>query len=275
MSDVIVALDVETTGLSVARDDITQIGICVQSRAGEPLGEYESLVRADPRSPALDRVVIELTGIKPVDLVSAPTFKQVLSDITVFLDNVCPDQAPRLLLAHNGDGFDVPMIVQNIRRRLSIDDPMSILRTWKIEGCIDTLRVCRTELQSIRCQLPRNKRGLPSFKLVDIYKTTMGKPLSGAHTALCDARALCELVCGTDMGRAWPLSTYQNTLVKYCMLRSKKRRASASIRDIVQKQKKRRHNPTSHDEPGAVCGAADRHGAHVGDQGAPTTVPLA
>jgi len=64
----LVALDLETTGLSPRLDRIIEVG-AVRFRGNEVLATFQSLVRPEV---AIPQAVQELTGIRDADVVAAP-----------------------------------------------------------------------------------------------------------------------------------------------------------------------------------------------------------
>jgi ATP-dependent DNA helicase DinG len=76
-----VALDLETTGLDLARDAIIEIG-AVKFRDDEVLEEFGTLVNPGRRLPA---EIVALTGITDDDLNGAPRLEAVLPDLTRFV----------------------------------------------------------------------------------------------------------------------------------------------------------------------------------------------
>jgi len=95
----IVAFDLETTGLSVRTEEITEIGAVI-IRDGEVVETYQQLV--NPGKPLKPKIV-QLTGITDEMLKDAPTIDRVLPDFLAF----CGD---RPLLAHNAS-FDTGFLL--------------------------------------------------------------------------------------------------------------------------------------------------------------------
>ena len=93
-----VAFDLETTGLSAAKEEITEIGAAI-FRGGEVVAEYSQLVNPGKR---LTPKIIELTGITDAMLADKPTIQEVLPEFLKF----CGD---RPLAAHNAN-FDISFI---------------------------------------------------------------------------------------------------------------------------------------------------------------------
>lgn len=90
MRDVIVAVDLETTGLDPARDRIIEIG-AVKFQGSEILDEWQTLVNPGCPIPAF---ITRLTGITTQAVEDAPPVASVLPDLRRFIGS-----AP--LLAHN------------------------------------------------------------------------------------------------------------------------------------------------------------------------------
>ena len=99
-----VAFDLETTGLSVRKDVITEIGAVIL-RDGEVVDTFQSF--ANPHR-KLDAKNIELTGITDAMLADAPELEAVLPRFLVF----CGD---RPMVAHNAD-FDVGFLTAACER---------------------------------------------------------------------------------------------------------------------------------------------------------------
>jgi ATP-dependent DNA helicase DinG len=111
MRDVIVALDIETTGLDKERDAIIEIG-AVRFRGDEVLDNWETLV--NPERP-LPTYIERLTGITQAEVDDAPLLYQVLPQLARFVGD-----AP--VLGHNVS-FDLGFLRQHriLARNQSID----------------------------------------------------------------------------------------------------------------------------------------------------------
>lgn len=93
-----VSIDIETTGLSPAYDEIIEIG-AVKYRAGEIVDTFQSLVNPEME---IDDFITQMTGITNEMLVDAPILKNVLP---TFIEFVGKD----ILLGHNVN-FDINFI---------------------------------------------------------------------------------------------------------------------------------------------------------------------
>lgn len=155
MHGVLVALDLETTGLDIQNDSIIEIG-AVKIKDGQIIDEYTQLVNPGFEIPA---ETSRITGIYQDDLRSAPMLPQVLPNIREFVGNMP-------IIAHNVS-FDIGF--------------MHRFGSFKDNLPIDTV-----ELSSIL--LPRMAR----YNL-GILTSTLGIQLENAHRALDDARATALL----------------------------------------------------------------------------------
>jgi ATP-dependent DNA helicase DinG len=155
MRDVIVALDIETTGLDKERDAIIEIG-AVRFRGDEVLDNWETLVNPERPLPAY---IERLTGITQAEVDDAPLLYQVLPQLTRFVGD-----AP--ILGHNVS-FDLGFLRQH--------------RILAHNQSIDTY-----ELASVL--LPNAAR----YNL-GALATALGIPLLEVHRALADARTTHSL----------------------------------------------------------------------------------
>lgn len=83
------AIDFETTGLDASANRAIEIGIVCFSSSGEILDTFESLINANR-----DVGRSDIHGIKASDLIAAPTFSEIATEILSFLDGA-------VLVAHN------------------------------------------------------------------------------------------------------------------------------------------------------------------------------
>jgi DNA polymerase III epsilon subunit family exonuclease len=157
-----VVFDLETTGLSAARDRICEVG-AVRVRALEPVDSFESLV--NPRV-ALPEPIARLTGLREQELRRAPSIAPVLRRFLEFAGD-------ELLVAHNAR-FDQRFLEQQLLlrddRRLS-EPPLctAALARRLLEG-----RLRRVGLAS-----------LAHF---------FGVPATPCHRALPDAEATAQVL---------------------------------------------------------------------------------
>ncbi|MCG2767850.1 MAG: DEAD/DEAH box helicase family protein [Anaerolineae bacterium] len=155
MSQIYVALDIETTGLDVERDAITEIGI-VKFRDQEVISTWSSLV--NPRR-HIPYKIQRLTGITPEKVKDAPTISALLPHLAEFVGS-----AP--IIGHN-----VPFDLGFLRQQ----------RLFVQNAGIDTF-----ELASIL--VPE----APRYSLT-VLAETLGIEMENAHRALPDAIATKDI----------------------------------------------------------------------------------
>ena len=110
-SDEIVCFDIETTGLKVDREAITEIGAVVLKN-GQVTDRFQTFVNPGRR---LTPEIIGLTGITDAMLSGAPSPKEALTDFLSFVNG-------RPLAAHNAE-FDISFIRAGCRREGIPFDP--------------------------------------------------------------------------------------------------------------------------------------------------------
>ena len=144
LSDEIVAFDIETTGLSIENDRITEIGAVVYKN-GEMTDRFQTFV--DPGR-SIPPNISELTGIYDRDVFGPPSEGEA---VRAFLDFV----GDRPLAAHNAD-FDVGFISEVCRREGLKFDPVYV----------DTLPLAQAllpELRRYKLDIVSGRLGLPDF----------------------------------------------------------------------------------------------------------------
>src|SRR5438128_1882287 len=99
MDRTLVALDLETTGLTPRLDRIIEVG-AVRFRGDEVLATFQSLVRPEV---AIRRAVQELTGIRDADVAAAPPPEEILAQLIDFVGDSG-------VVAHSGT-FDLSFLV--------------------------------------------------------------------------------------------------------------------------------------------------------------------
>lgn len=168
----LVSVDLETTGLDAAHDEIIEIG-AVRLRDGQIVEEWSTLV--NPGRP-IPREISALTGIRPEDVLDAPGIHQVLPLLNGFVGN-----AP--WIAHN-IAFDAGFL----RRRGALTRNPQI-DTYELAAVL-LPRAPRYNLRSLTAQL--------------------GIDIGTAHRALADARATALLYWALwQRALALPLETLE------------------------------------------------------------------
>ncbi len=130
--DEYVVLDLETTGLDPAFDEIIEIAAIKYSN-GEKISEFTTLVKPEN---IIDEYITELTGITNEMVKDAPKIEKVLPELINFLGD-------SVIIAHNAN-FDVNFIYDNCASCLN--KPFS-------NDFIDTMRISRRLFKDIRHRL--------------------------------------------------------------------------------------------------------------------------
>lgn len=188
----LVYIDLETTGLSLATDEIVEIGALAEdSRAA-----FSTVIR--PVKMPADAGV---HGISPAELVGGPTFPDAFDRLVAFLvrlaasatshgDSSSSDEswpepprlrssAPRILLAaHNGIRFDFGFIASMCWRS---NMPWPVLGDWLYVDTLDVLRAADTSGACAKLQCQRISRGVLE---------------AAAHRALDDCVVLASVMRG-------------------------------------------------------------------------------
>jgi DNA polymerase-3 subunit epsilon len=160
-----VVVDLETTGGSSSEHRITEIG-AVKVRAGEVLGEFQTLVNPATPIPAFIAV---LTGITDAMVAGAPSEAEA---VPAFLEFA----AGSVLVAHNA-GFDIGFL-KAACTRLGLE--------WPAPEVLDTVRLARQALT--RDEAPNVKLAT----LARVFRTSV----QPNHRALSDARATVDVLHG-------------------------------------------------------------------------------
>jgi DNA polymerase-3 subunit epsilon len=173
------AVDLETTGLNPAYNEITQIGAILLDSKLEELGEFETLVRIEHPERGLEGGfdVFAYTGINPEDLKSAPTLRESLRNLEVFVRS------------HVGFGMkDVVVFGQNPRFDVGFIEAGYKKQGWKYPFDFHVLGL---ESMYVYHQLRKTGKMPPDITLKGICKTA-GVKNAKAHNAIADIRATVE-----------------------------------------------------------------------------------
>jgi DNA polymerase-3 subunit epsilon len=155
-------IDLETTGINVARDRIVEL--CVVKANIDGSVDIKTK-RINPTIPIpLETSMIH--GIYDEDIKDEPTFKQVARSLSEFLDG-CD------LAGFNSNRFDVPVLVEEFLR---VDTDIFSMKNRKL---IDAQRI-------FHLMEPRT--------LTAAYKFYCDKPLENAHSAEADTIATLEVL---------------------------------------------------------------------------------
>nr|WP_330387238.1 exonuclease domain-containing protein [[Clostridium] polysaccharolyticum] len=162
-----VVFDLETTGVSVYKDDIIEIS-AVKVQNGSVIDTFSTLV--NPLRP-IPKEATMVNGITDEMVADAPVLQEVLREFLAFIGN-------SVLVGHNIQSFDMNFIY---------DASMKLYNIPIENDFIDTLHMAR------KC-LPK----LSHHKLVDIAEY-FGISSEGAHRALNDC--IMNQLCYEELGK--------------------------------------------------------------------------
>lgn len=161
LSNDLVLLDLETTGIWVEKDRIIEIALIKLSPSG---GRMDYHKKVNPGIP-IPKIVTELTGISNQDVKDAPSFRVLSKEILEFIGKSD-------LAGFNIERFDLPLLEREFYDAgLKFD--------WKSRKIYDAQKVFHLN----------EKRDLSAA-----YKFYCDKELVGAHTALADTEAAYEIL---------------------------------------------------------------------------------
>lgn len=155
MRDVLVAVDLETTGLNPDYDRIIEIG-ALKFEGDEVIDEWESLI--DPGCP-VPPYIMQLTGIRDEDVQGAPRLSEMLPDLRLFIGEAT-------IVGHNV-GFDLAFL-----RRAGVARANPAVDTYTLASVM----------------LPATAR----YNLTALT-SMIGVPVEDAHRALDDCRGTMAL----------------------------------------------------------------------------------
>ena len=154
------ALDVETTGLRPLTHRIIEVA-AVRYRNGREVDSWVSFLNPDK---ALSATIINLTGIRDVDLEDAPRFRDIAGDLLAFLGD-------DLIVGHNV-GFDIAFMSGELKR---------MARPGLRNDRFDTLAVANRLVPEVR------RKSLGKLAMA------LGIPEGRDHRAYDDAKRTAEV----------------------------------------------------------------------------------
>jgi DNA polymerase-3 subunit epsilon len=153
--------DLEATGLSVTQDRIVEIAVVKIDPDGTQTNYTK---RVNPEIP-IPKEVSEIHGIYDEDIKNAPTFKEILPELEVFLKD-CD------FAGYNSNKFDLPLLAEELLRA---------------ESSFDLSNIKHIDVQNIFHKMEQRT-------LIAAYKFYCDKDLTNAHTAFADAEATWEVL---------------------------------------------------------------------------------
>lgn len=155
-----VMLDLETTGLDVAKDRIIEIALIKRMPDGS---ESEYYKRVNPTIPITEEST-QVTGITNEMVAAEPTFKDLAADIAAFIGDAD-------LGGYNSNKFDIPVLAEEFLRA---DFPFDI----NARKCID--------VQNIFHKMEQRT-------LAAAYQFYCNNTMENAHNALYDTRVTFDV----------------------------------------------------------------------------------
>lgn len=196
----LIAFDCESTGLSIYNDQVVELGAIVNlwdsdQNSMETVGTFAEYAR--PTKTHMSTKAEEITGISMNFLKDKPTIGTVLDKFNTFINETCNIECvKRILVSYNGFSYDVPIIINELERIRS-DSSLTYFRSLRIDHTLDMLHFCRSHLDTSK--LVRKANGSCSYKLGDVYMAMCHTPLSNAHGALVDSKAVLEIMAVDDV----------------------------------------------------------------------------
>ena len=258
----LLSFDLETTGLSVWNDRITQIGgTAVRKRKQEAdkdkgadegadqgaytlVANFETLVKSEV---SVSAEAAKKTGISNKDLVNAPPIAEALTLFFNWIREI-REQTEVILIAYNGINFDFPILCNEITRCQQL--PYVTLNACGITTVLDPYVWACANLE--KSCVPRKTNGKYSYKLSDLHMALLERPLVNAHTALADTQGLIDLCFHekfTDVVTfSIPGTNYSLSLSKYIHMFREKQKARTS-----SQTKSAKHNVPSISEAFSRC----------------------
>lgn len=200
-SFVLISVDIECTGLSKFSDTTVELGadlLLVEECKEGGLKLVKVLPTFQMYSCGRENIKMhpeaaKVTKLDQCFLDQQPGICSMFESFIEHVDTSCREYAEseRLLIAYNGNRFDIPILVADAEACYP-GGAIAAFRKLRIGRVVDILHLAKDCLDPTK--LKRNKRGACSYKLGDVYQALMKKPLVGAHGAVADAEAVSQLV---------------------------------------------------------------------------------
>lgn len=160
----LVFLDIEATGLHVIHDRIVQLALIKYPKDGSDPIEYEKMVNPGV---AISEEAMNVHGITEEMVANQPPFKEIASEVAAFIGDAD-------LAGYNSNRFDIPMLMEEMDRA---GQPLDMTH----RKTIDVMRIF-TKME------PRT--------LSAAMKFYTGQEIENAHDALEDVRATVAVLKG-------------------------------------------------------------------------------
>ena len=213
-SDEIVCFDIETTGLKVTQEAITEIG-AVRLRNGEIVETFQTFVDPERR---LTPEIIGLTGITDEMLRGAPKLKDALTAFLAFAGN-----AP--LAAHNAE-FDISFIRAGCRKCSIPFEPTYIDTLILAQNLLPGLGKYKLDIVADHLQLPQFNHHRASDDAVPVAQ------MLTKFFPMLEERGVTRLQqINSEMLKLRPLGSKSNRFPKHIILLAKNK---AGLKNLYQ-----------------------------------------
>ena len=213
-SDEIVCFDIETTGLKVTQEAITEIG-AVRLRNGEIVETFQTFVDPERR---LTPEIIGLTGITDEMLRGAPKLKDALTAFLAFAGN-----AP--LAAHNAE-FDISFIRAGCRKCSIPFEPTYIDTLILAQNLLPGLGKYKLDIVADHLQLPQFNHHRASDDAVPVAQ------MLTKFFPMLEERGVTRLQqINNEMLKLRPLGSKSNRFPKHIILLAKNK---AGLKNLYQ-----------------------------------------
>ena len=213
-SDEIVCFDIETTGLKVTQEAITEIG-AVRLRNGEIVETFQTFVDPERR---LTPEIIGLTGITDDMLRGAPKLKDALTAFLAFAGN-----AP--LAAHNAE-FDISFIRAGCRKCSIPFEPTYIDTLILAQNLLPGLGKYKLDIVADHLQLPQFNHHRASDDAVPVAQ------MLTKFFPMLEERGVTRLQqINNEMLKLRPLGSKSNRFPKHIILLAKNK---AGLKNLYQ-----------------------------------------
>ena len=213
-SDEIVCFDIETTGLKVTQEAITEIG-AVRLRNGEIVETFQTFVDPERR---LTPEIIGLTGITDDMLRGAPKLKDALTAFLAFAGN-----AP--LAAHNAE-FDISFIRAGCRKCSIPFEPTYIDTLILAQNLLPGLGKYKLDIVAEHLQLPQFNHHRASDDAVPVAQ------MLTKFFSMLEERGVTRLQqINNEMLKLRPLGSKSNRFPKHIILLAKNK---AGLKNLYQ-----------------------------------------
>lgn len=186
--ELLLSLDIESTGLSIRRDEPMEIGIIVQDDVRKEVHSYvKPTVKCTKKAREIHKITDEMVK-------DAPNFADARKAMFESLKKILNGRKG-ILVGHNICRYDIRLL-EDFSARMKLRSFIAELEELGVTEYVDTFDVA--------VYIGEKKKGLK-----DIYVNKFGKMFEKQHSALGDAHAVLDLF---DSGWCAPIGQPLNSL---------------------------------------------------------------